>query len=178
MASPYLGEIRIFAGNFAPKGWATCNGQILPLSQNTALFSLLGTMYGGNGTNNFALPNLQGSAPLQAGQGSGLSRRNVGDAGGETSVTLSLVQMPQHNHPVNANNTAGGDRTDPTNTVWSSALVGRQGTNLYKAPTLNTTPMNPLAVAATGSSAPHTNMPPFLTLTFIIALQGIYPQRA
>jgi microcystin-dependent protein len=177
MSDQFVAEIRIFGGNFAPTGWALCNGQILPISQNTALFSLLGTNYGGDGRTTFALPNLQGMAPLQQGQGAGLSLRDIGESGGEQTITLIDSEMPAHNHAVNAYN-AGGDQTNPANTVWGSAMVGRQGTNLYKTAPIAQTQMHFRALNTAGGSQPHNNMPPFLTLTFIIALQGIFPSRS
>ncbi len=175
MSSPFVAEIRIFAGNFAPKGWAMCNGQIMPISQNTALFSLLGTMYGGDGRSNFALPNLQGAAPLQAGQGNGLSLYDQGQSGGEQTVTLLTTEMPAHSHAVNAS-TASGTLNTPQDNVWAKAVVARQGQNLYD-PTVGT-PMSDGAVSMAGGGQPHNNMPPFLALTFIIALQGVFPPRS
>src|SRR5215471_13965741 len=120
MSNPFLAEIRIFTGNFAPKGWALCDGQLMPLSQNTALFSLLGTTYGGDGKSNFALPNLQGCAPMQEGQGPGLSLRDLGELGGEQAVTLLQTEMPSHSHGVKAG-TAGG-QASPVNNTWASGL--------------------------------------------------------
>src|SRR6476659_9569413 len=122
MSNPFVAEIRIFTGNFAPTGWALCDGQLLPISQNTALFSLLGTTYGGDGKSNFALPNLQGSAPMQAGQGPGLSLRDLGEVGGEQAVTLLQTEMPAHAHTAQAS--AGAGLTDPTNNVWASGAKG------------------------------------------------------
>src|SRR5258708_15318878 len=177
MADQFVGEIRIFAGNFAPSGWALCNGQLLPISQNTALFSLLGRFYGGDGRSTFGLPNLQGSAPMDQGQGNGLSDRFTGETGGEPAVALLTSEMPAHVHAVNINNVGGGT-VDPTAAQWSQAKVGRQGTNPYfRNPTKPVT-MNPLALAVAGGSAPHNNMPPYLVLNFIIAMQGIYPPRS
>jgi len=175
MSNPFLAEIRIFTGNFAPTGWAQCNGQILPLSQNTALFSLLGTTYGGDGKSNFALPNLQGSAPMQAGQGPGLSLRDLGETGGEQAVTLLQSEMPSHPHTANANNGTGAANS-PANGVWATSPFQRGQQALYN--TTSTTPMSPLATSVTGASSPHNNMMPFLGLTFIIALQGVYPARS
>ncbi len=175
MASPFVAEIRIFGFNFPPKGWAFCNGQILPLSQNTALFSLLGITYGGDGKSNFALPNFQGAAPMQQGQGAGLSLRDLGEMGGEATVTLLESEMPAHAHAANAFS-GGGSSQDPTNNVWASALVARQGQNLY-APTAGAT-MNSGALAPSGGSQPHNNMMPYLVLNFCIALQGVYPARS
>jgi microcystin-dependent protein len=174
MASPFVAEIRIFPFNFAPKGWAFCDGQILPLSQNTALFSLLGTTYGGDGKSNFALPNLQGSAPMHPGQGPGLSLHDLGETGGEDSVTLLQTEMPAHSHSVNADS-GGGSANDPTNAVWAATLIGRQGTNTYG--TTGGANMNPLALSLAGSSLPHNNLMPYLALNFCIALQGVYPPR-
>lgn len=174
MSDPFVAEIRIFGGNFAPKGWATCDGQIMIISQNTALFSLLGTYYGGDGKSTFALPNLQGNAPMHQGQGAGLSERSLGEQGGEQNVTLTQAELPAHNHAVNANS-AGGGLASPVNNIWSS-LAGRTPPPLY-SDTINTT-MNPTqAVGFIGGSQPHNNMPPYLVLTFIMAMQGIFPPR-
>jgi microcystin-dependent protein len=175
MASPFVAEIRIFGFNFAPTGWALCDGQLMPISQNTALFSLLGTMYGGDGKSTFALPNLQGSAPMQQGQGSGLSQRFQGETGGEENVTLLTTEMPSHSHSANAFS-GGGSATDPTDNVWASAQVLRQGQNLY-GPAGGAT-MNPLALSIAGSSFPHNNLMPYLVLNFCIALQGVFPARS
>jgi microcystin-dependent protein len=176
MSNPFLAEIRIFTGNFAPKGWALCDGQVMPISQNTALFSLLGTTYGGDGKSNFALPNLQGSAPMHAGQGPGLSLRDLGETGGEQTVTLLQTEMPAHSH--SAQGSSGSNQTSPANNAWASgAKLG--GGNLYapkNAPT--DVQMNPFATSITGGNLPHNNMPPFLGLTFIIALQGVFPARS
>jgi microcystin-dependent protein len=173
MSNQFVAEIRIFAGNFAPTGWALCNGQLLPISQNTALFSLLGTTYGGNGTSNFALPNLQGSVPLQAGQGPGLSLRDLGEVGGEQSVTLLQTEMPAHSHGVQG--ASPGGQPGPTNNAWASGQKGLG--NLYAPTSGNNVQMNPFAMSITGGNLPHNNMPPFLGLTFIIALQGVFPPR-
>jgi microcystin-dependent protein len=178
MTDPFVGEIRIFAGNFAPTGWALCNGQLLPIAQNTALFSLLGTIYGGNGTSNFALPNLQGAAPLMWGQGTGLSLRNIGGTGGETAVTLTNAQLPAHSHQPIANSTAAQVAT-PAGNTWAPPPPGAgRGLNIYDPSQGSGLPMNPQAVGVAGGGQPHNNMPPFLTFTFIIAMQGIYPPRA
>jgi microcystin-dependent protein len=174
MSNPFVAEIRIFAGNFAPRGWATCDGQILAISQNTALFSLLGTTYGGNGTSNFALPNLQGSAPMHAGQGPGLSLRDLGETGGEQNVTLLQTEMPSHTH-VPACNSAVGTQATPNNNVWSES--GVRGVKMYTASNANLAQMNFGATAPAGGGLPHNNMPPYLVLTFIIALQGVFPPR-
>jgi len=126
MSNPFVAEIRIFAGNFAPTGWALCNGQLLPISQNTALFSLLGTTYGGDGLSTFALPNLQGSAPMSSGQGPGLSLRNLGESGGSQAVTLLTTEIPSHTHAAQAFSTSKADQTSPAGHVWSKAQSGRQ----------------------------------------------------
>ncbi len=175
MSSPFLAEIRIFPFNFAPKGWAFCNGQLLPISQNTAVFSLLGTTYGGDGKSTFALPNLQGSAPLMPGQGPGLSLYDLGQAGGETNVTLIKSEMPAHRHTPHANSGAG-TQSSPANADWASAKVLRQGINLYTKSNPNTT-MRPQTLGLTGGNLPHNNMPPYLVLNFCIAMQGIFPSR-
>ena len=171
---PFVAEIRIFAGNFAPRGWAFCNGQLLPISQNTALFSLLGTYYGGNGQSNFGLPNLQGSAPIGEGQGPGLSQRFLGEAGGAPTVTLMETQIPAHTHTPNAV-TGGGSTTSPAGAVWASQ-AGRTPPPAY-ASTANA-PLGAGAIGPAGSGQPHNNMPPYLTLNFIIALQGVFPPRS
>jgi microcystin-dependent protein len=175
MSNPFVAEIRIFTAGFAPKGWALCDGQLMPISQNTALFSLLGTTYGGNGTSNFALPNLQGCAPMQAGQGPGLTLRDLGETGGEQTVTLVQTEMPAHAHTVLA---AGGapDSNDPGGNAWAS---GQKGFGNFYAPAAgNNVAMSPFALSIAGGSLPHNNMQPFLGLTFIIALQGVFPARS
>ncbi len=171
MSEPFLGEVKIFAGNFAPRGFAFCNGQLLPISQNTALFSLLGTSFGGNGTSNFALPNLQGQMPLHAGSGPGLSPRVVGEQGGEASVTLTTAQIPPHNHGVNASEGTGTTVTPAP----SVALAATAGKAVYRAPSNLGAMGAPLASA--GGGQPHENRQPYLALTFIIAMQGIFPAR-
>src|SRR5713101_6104362 len=143
MANPFVAEIRMFAGNFAPKGWALCNGQLMPISQNTALFSLLGTTYGGDGKSTFALPNLQGSAPMQQGQGPGLSLRDLGEIGGEQTVTLLQTEMPAHTHGVQASSSAG-TVIPPTGAIWATPGAGRN-VNIYHASDGNNVAMNPLA---------------------------------
>ena len=130
MTDPFLAEIRMFAGNFAPNGWALCNGQLMSISQNTALFSLLGTTYGGDGRVTFGLPDLTGTAPMQQGDGAGLSSRVLGEVGGEAAVTLLSSEMPVHVHQVNAVD-ASGDSTTPDGALWASARLGRVGTNMY-----------------------------------------------
>src|SRR5215472_16785736 len=168
MSNPFLAEIRIFTGNFAPKGWALCDGQLMPISQNTALFSLLGTTYGGDGKSNFALPNLQGCAPMQAGQGPGLSLRDLGETSGEQTVTLLQTEMPAHSHTAQA---ASGTGLGPGGNAWGSGLKGTAAS--YIASDANNVTMNPSATSIAGGNLPHNNMMPFLGLTFIIALQGV-----
>jgi len=182
MSNPFVAEIRIFPFNFAPKGWAFCAGQLMPISQNTALFSLLGTFYGGDGKSNFALPNLQGSVPIQQGQGPGLSLRDLGEVGGEQSVTLLTTEMPAHSHVAIAT-TAPGTATASTNNQLGVASAGASKTsagnlvNFYSSNTTKaTTPMIG-ALGITGNSLPHNNMMPFLGLNYCIALQGVFPAR-
>jgi microcystin-dependent protein len=178
MSNPFLAEIRIFTGGFAPKGWALCDGQLMPISQNTALFSLLGTTYGGNGTSNFALPNLQGCAPMQAGQGPGLTLRDLGETAGEQTVTLLQTEMPAHAHnPPQAIN-ANPNSNDPAGNAWASGQKGFGA--VYAAPPgpSATLQMNQFALSIAGGNLPHNNMTPFLGLTFIIALQGVFPARS
>ena len=174
MTSPFVAEIRIFAGNFAPTGWATCDGQLLPISQNTALFSLLGTTYGGDGKSTFALPNLQGSAPMGQGDGAGLSQRFLGEQAGESSVTLIQSEIPLHTHQA-VGNSAGGANNSPAAATWASMSVLRQAQNIYSASAGSI--MSPQAGGIAGGSLPHNNMHPFLVLTFIIAMQGVFPPR-
>jgi len=175
MSSPFVAEIRMFAGNFAPKGWASCNGQLLPISQNTALFSLLGTTYGGDGKSTFGLPDLAGSAAMGQGQGSGLSQRFLGETSGSQTVTLLQTEMPMHTHVVNCNNGAG-DQPSPTNNIWSKPHVGKATDNVYATGTGNTQ-MNIQALSVTGNSFPHDNMMPYLCVFFMIAMQGVFPAR-
>jgi len=175
MSDCFVGEIRMFAGNFAPRGWALCNGQLIPIPQNTALFSILGVQYGGDGKTNFALPNLQGRAPMHQGQGPGLSAHVVGEAKGSATVTLLTTEMPNHNHQVMAYDGFAGTK-DPTNNVWAKAQIGRNREVLAYAPTPSTQ-MGPQALDATGGSQPHNNMQPYLGLNFIIALHGYFPNR-
>ncbi len=174
MADPFVAEIRIVGFNFPPKGWAFCDGQILPLSQNTALFALLGTTYGGNGQSNFALPNLQGSAPMHPGQGQGLSLRDLGEQGGSQTVSLLESEMPAHTHNVNANALPGSASLASS----TQGLARSAGGSAYKqTPFGATTTLAPEAIGIAGSSFPHNNMMPYLTMNFIIALQGVFPPR-
>lgn len=179
MSQPFLGEIRMFGGNFAPRGWALCNGQLISISQNTALFSILGTTYGGNGTTTFALPNLQGQVAMHWGTSPG-GTFVIGETGGSASVTLTPGQMPGHNHLLNVNN-QGGNVLDPTN-----ALAAEINTGSVKSPQTTafgftnaaaTGQMAATAITSAGGSQPHPNMQPFVCVTFIIALQGIFPSR-
>ena len=174
MADQFVAEIRIFPFNFAPTGWAFCNGQILPISQNTALFSLLGTTYGGNGQSTFALPNMISSAPMQPGQGPGLSLHDLGEQAGEEFVTVLQSEMAAHSHSmVAAANPALLKLPAPT-----ASLARSQGDNAYQSVTnQNVVQMNPSAIGPAGGDQPHNNMMPYLTLNFCIALQGIFPAR-
>jgi microcystin-dependent protein len=176
VTDPFLAEIRIFGGNFAPSGWALCNGQLMSISQNTALFALLGTTYGGDGRVTFGLPNLQGATPMQQGQGPGLSPRYLGEVGGTPTVTLLQSEMAMHTHTALSFDAAGTDPS-PTNNTWAQSRSGRSGDPLYATGQPPNLLMNSQAVLPTGGSQPHNNMPPYLTVTFIIALQGIFPQR-
>ncbi|HEV2034159.1 MAG TPA: tail fiber protein [Candidatus Dormibacteraeota bacterium] len=177
MSDQFVAEIRMFAGNFAPTGWAMCNGQLLPISQNTALFSLLGTQYGGNGTSTFALPNLMGAAPMHFGQGPGLSIRNIGDSGGSPAVTLLTTEIPSHTHSAMGFSTSKADQTSPLNHAWSKAQSGRQPLTMYSA-TPGTSPAMSAAALGNVGGSPHNNLMPYQTLNFIIALQGIFPPRS
>lgn len=172
MADPFVAEIRIFPFNFAPKGWAWCDGQLLPLSQNTALFSLLGTTYGGDGKQNFALPDLQGSVPMHPGDGPGLSLHDLGERGGSESVTLLESEIPSHSHGLGADTLDPGDTNVPNP---NASLALSSGGTLYQS-----NPDTQLAqdvMTVTGGGQPHNNMQPYLTLYFCIALQGVFPAR-
>lgn len=169
MADPFVAEIRIYPFNFAPKGWAFCNGQLIPLSQNTALFSLLGTTYGGNGKSNFALPNLEGRAAMMPGQGPGLSLRDLGETAGSETVTLLESEIPAHSHTLRTSDERG-DATSPQGNYLGA------GTDVF-VDTSNTT-MASSALSTAGGDAPHNNMMPYLTLSFCIALQGVFPPRS
>ncbi|HLN97449.1 MAG TPA: tail fiber protein [Pyrinomonadaceae bacterium] len=176
MADPFVAEIRIFPFNFAPKGWAFCDGQLMPISQNTALFSLLGTTYGGDGKSTFALPNLQGSAPMHPGQGPGLSLHDLGETGGTETVTLLSSEMPAHAHLVGRSTATAGDSLTPVNNIWAQVPSGRATLAIYhEAPP--TGAMNATAISVAGGDQPHNNMQPYLTLNFCIALQGVFPPR-
>lgn len=174
MADPFVAEIRIFPFNFAPKGWAWCDGQLLPLSQNTALFSLLGTTYGGNGKSNFALPDLQGRAPMHPGQGPGLSLHDLGETGGSETVSLLESEIPSHSHAMQG---TGGiaNQNSP-----AGLLMGRPfgGGSMYKAPAgMPIVTLSDQSLAPAGGDQPHNNMQPYLTFYFCIAMQGVFPPR-
>lgn len=174
MSDPFVAEIRIFPFNFAPKGWAFCQGQLMPLSQNTALFALLGTTYGGDGKSTFALPDMQGNAPMQPGQGQGLSLRDLGEMSGVETITLLQSEMPVHNHIVGAQNVALGGVVSPS----ATATLNRPASgNLYNLANPSLTPMAIQEISPAGGDLPHNNMQPYLTLNFCIALQGVFPQR-
>ena len=170
MTEPFLGEIRLFPYNFAPRGWAFCQGQLLSIAQNTALFSLLGTTYGGNGQTTFALPDLRGRVPLSSGQGPGLSFYTLGEQGGVENVTLIQQQMPAHNHPLQVNN-SGSATGRP-----SGGYPGQTSTNTY-APSPDGTTFAAQAVSNSGGGQPHENRQPYLALNYCIALEGIFPSR-
>jgi microcystin-dependent protein len=172
MADPFVAEIRIFGFNFAPTGWAFCNGQLLPISQNTALFSLLGTTYGGNGQSTFALPDLQDNVPMHPGQGPGLSLHDLGESGGTQYVTLVENEIPFHSHSVSGSN-------GPANIQGPGAdrVLGRANNNVYLDTPGNLVAMAPQALVPAGGDQPHNNMQPFLALNFCIAMQGVFPPR-
>jgi microcystin-dependent protein len=168
MSEPFLGEIRAFGGNFAPKNWALCDGRLLPIAQYSTLFSILGTTYGGNGVTTFALPNLQGAAPMHWGDGPGLTPHMLGEASGSTTVTLLQTQLPAHNHTVMASQSTA-DQASPRDNALAGATI-------YGPPPPAAT-LSANSVTPSGGSQPHNNMQPYLGLTFIIALQGIFPPR-
>jgi len=176
MADQFVGEIRIFPFNFPPTGWAFCNGQLLPISQNTALFSLLGTFYGGDGKSTFALPDLQGAAAMFWGQGSGLSERFLGEQNGSQTVTLITTEIPSHTHIAMAKSPGG--TSNPTGLVWGTSNAGKVAALFYASAAASPVNMNPAALSIAGGSQPHNNMPPYLTLNYCIALQGIFPPRS
>ena len=174
MSEPFIGEIRLWAGNFAPRGWALCNGQLIGISQNTALFSILGTMYGGNGTTTFGLPNLVGRVPIHAGQGPGTSYYAEGEPGGVETVTLTLNELPSHTHQVNVSAEQAALVAPGPDRLLAQSTDG----NAYQSTTgQNLTPLNQQGLPPTGGDLPHDNMQPYLALSFIIALQGIFPPR-
>lgn len=169
MSDPFVAEIKIFAGNFAPRGWAFCNGQLLPIAQNTALFSLVGTTYGGDGRTTFGLPNLQGRAPMHPGNGPGLTSRRLGESGGVETVTLTEAQMPQHSHPMIGIPSASQPSPDAGHGIGNAPMYATPGPTVAMAAN---------AVGATGGSQAHNNMQPYLAINYVIALQGIYPPRS
>jgi len=175
MSEPFVAEIRIFAGNFAPVGWAFCNGQLMPISQNTALFSLLGTTYGGDGKSTFALPDMQGRAPMHPGSGPGLTPRDLGEIGGSAEVTLFSSQIPSHTHGLQAS-AATATSSDPTNNLLASPAANPKFTSLYNN-TNGSATLSPFTLSIAGGDQPHNNLQPYLALSFIIALQGIFPSR-
>jgi microcystin-dependent protein len=177
MSNPYLAEIRIFGFNFAPLGWATCDGQILSIAQNTALFSLLGTNYGGNGTTTFALPNFQGDTGVQQGQGNGLSQYFVGQQSGTTTVTLNQTNLPSHNHVINTR--GAGNSTQNLHAPTSTAfLADSDPDRLYNTTATPTLAMAPQAIGSSGQGQAHDNMQPYEVLIYCIALSGVYPPRS
>jgi microcystin-dependent protein len=165
MSDPYIGEIKVISFTYPPRGWAFCNGQLLPINQNQALFSILGTMYGGNGQTNFALPNMQGRIPLHQSPG-----YSVGQAAGETAHTVTINEMPAHLHPAVAQSAPSNPGVSPAGAIWAQASAAAY------APAPNIT-MNPAAVQNSGGSQPHENQAPYLVLNFVIALVGIFPSR-
>ncbi len=173
MSNPYIGEVRTFGFNFAPRSWALCNGQLVPISQNTALFSIIGTFYGGNGTTTFALPNLQGTVPVGIGTGAGLSNYVIGQTGGEQNHTLAVTEIPAHNHGMTASSQPGED-TSPA----GEALASSSGPKLYQTVTnTNLVTLNATTLNTVGSSGPHNNLMPYLAITFCICLRGVFPAR-
>lgn len=172
MADPYVGEIRIFAGTYAPRDWAFCDGTTVNIQQYTALFSIIGFQFGGDGRTNFKLPDLRGQAAMCMGAGPGLTPRPFAKGGGNAQVTLLQTQMPNHTHAANAQTTA--NQTAPAGNVWANS-PGRVGPNVYADPP--NTPMSPLALSPMGGDQPHNNIQPYLAMNFIIALQGVYPSK-
>src|SRR5262249_17191802 len=177
MGEPFLGEIRMFAGNYAPYGWNFCNGQLLPINENDALFALIGTIYGGDGQTSFALPNLQGRLPLHMGPGPGGPTFNIGEMAGTETVTLTTQQIPTHSHPLQATNS--GPVAPPTNANPSVLNSPNQaGSMLYGAPAGGPTTLHPQTIHSAGSNQPHDNMQPYQCVSFIIAMTGIYPTQS
>ncbi|WP_433205769.1 phage tail protein [Dactylosporangium sp. CS-047395] len=175
MTTAFVGEIRMFAGNFAPAGWALCNGQLLPIAQNTMLFSILGTLYGGNGVSTFGLPDLRGATPVCIGQGPGLSDFEIGQTGGEATVALTVAEMPAHTHTAYGAEVLG-DHNSPAGATWAESGLGRVVDRNY-ATAPDGTAMAAGAITTAGSGQGHDNWPPYLTLTFIIAITGTFPPR-
>lgn len=172
MSSPYVGEIRMFAGSFAPAGWAFCNGQLMAISENDTLFTLIGTTYGGDGQSTFGLPDLQGRVPIHAGQGPGITQNyQLGEKAGVESVTLGIQQIPVHNHALVASAAAGSSSSPANNVLAASNTV-----SMYKAGTPNA-PMNAAMIGTAGGSQPHDNFQPYLCVSFIISLFGVFPNQ-
>lgn len=174
MSEPFIAEIRIFAGNFAPRSWAFCDGQLLPISQNTALFSLIGTTYGGDGRTTTALPNLEGRAPMHPGRGPGLTARRLGQRIGTQTVTLSEAQIPSHTHTLRGAGSRGATATPSTTTAFAEGFP----TESYRRTETNLVDMSSQTLSTTGGGQAHDNVQPYLVLNFIIALQGLYPSRS
>ena len=181
MTAPFIGEIRIFGFNFAPRGWAFAQGQLLPIAQNTALFSILGTTYGGNGQSNFGLPNFSGYSPMSQGQGPGLSLYVLGETSGEPTVTITNDTMPRHSHALNGAGPQPNNVAQIVGTPANNAFLSASGPNFaYTAPPVDPTTlvnMAPTAISFTGGGQPHSNQQPFLVLNFCVALQGVFPPR-
>lgn len=184
MADPFVSEIRIFGFNFAPVGWATCSGQVLPIQQYTALFSLIGTYFGGNGTSNFQLPNFQGNVPLSMGQGPGLSDYALGEIGGSAGVTLQTPTAPTHSHGVNADKGLA-DMTSPAGNLYKEGLrpnpneaIAPYNTSFQTTTNLNPQTITPAGGSAGGGAVPHNNVMPIMALNFCICLQGVFPPRS
>ena len=170
MSEPYVGEIRMVGFNFAPQGWARCDGQTLPISQNDTLFALIGTTYGGDGQVTFNLPDLRGRLPVHAGQGPGLSNRLLGEKSGTETVTLTAQQLPSHTHPAQAQ-TGSGNQDSPANGVWAASGQAQYGAGAGNVGMKN------MLISTTGGSQPHDNLMPYATINFIIALYGIFPSQ-
>jgi microcystin-dependent protein len=177
MTQPFLGQIQPFGFNFAPKGWAQCNGQILSITQNAALFSLIGTYYGGNGTSTFALPNLQSRVPLSQGTSTGGETFVMGEAAGAESVVLNLTQLPLHNHTFMGSSANGTTNNAVAGVALATAVVPSGTANKFYGPMTTPQPLNPAAVSPIGGNLPHTNLQPYLTINWCIALNGIFPSR-
>lgn len=175
MANPYVGEIRMFGGNFAPSGWMFCSGQLLPISENETLFQLIGTTYGGDGQSTFALPDLQGRVPLHMGQGPGLQNYQLAETGGVESVTLTANQLPAHPHPVRT--AATGQTVSPAGAILADATSVQAGVRTYNAAVTPLAPMHPGSVGPAGGSQPHENLQPTVAISFIISLFGIFPSQ-
>ena len=175
MAQPYIGEIRMFAGSFVPAGWAACDGQSIPIAENDALYTLIGTTYGGDGESTFALPDLRGRIPVHFGNGPGNVSYPISQMAGTESVTLTMQQIPVHNHAVLTSNAAA--TASPSNAFFASSTSNQPGTNVYNADEDAGTNLNPATLGPSGGSQPHDNMQPYLVYTFIISLFGIFPSQ-